>query len=159
MADVVLSSGHYPAPHRCPWGQAPIYGALEVAASTFRVGNLLEQAATTNSHRVRIMSTNSVTIVGIAAAAASSVQDTKLTVYEANPLVEFKAAVKEVIASTLVGARRSWAYDSTLGIHYVDANATGASVVITECLSDLGSTNGFVAVRFLSTAIAPRFGL
>jgi hypothetical protein len=159
MADVTLSSGHGPRPFRSAFGQAPIYDGLEVAASTFRAGNLLEQAATTNSHRVRLMSTNSVTIVGIAAAPASSVQDTRIPIYEANPHVEFLGAVKEAIASTLVGARRSFAYDSTLGIHYIDQNATGASVVITGLQTDLGSTNGFVTFRFLSTAISPRFGL
>lgn len=158
MADVVLSSGHGPRPYRSAFGQSPIFSGLEVAASTFRAGNLLEQAATTNSHRVRLMSTNSTTIVGIAAAPASSVQDTLIPVYEANPAVEYLAAVKEVIASTLVGARRSWAYDSTLGIHYIDQNATGASVVITGCVSDLGSTNGFVTFRFLAAGVAPRFG-
>jgi hypothetical protein len=159
MAQVDLSSGHGPRPYRSAFGQTPIYGGLEVAASTFRAGNLLEQAATTNSHRVRIMSTNSVAIVGIAAAPASSVQDTVIPIWEANPHVEFIGAVKEAIASTLVGARRSFAYDSTLGIHYIDQNATGASVVITGCVTDLGTTNGFVTFRFLSTAISPRFGL
>ena len=159
MPDVTLSSGHGPRPFRSAFGQTPIYGGLEVAASTFRSGNLVEQAATTNSHRIRIMSTNSTTIVGIAAAPASSVQDTVIPVWEANPHVEFIAAVKEAIASTLVGARRSWAYDSTLGIHYIDQNATGASVVITGLATDIGTTNGFVTFRFLSSAISPRFGL
>jgi hypothetical protein len=159
MAQFDLSSGHGPAPYKSPFGQTPIFGGLEVAASTFRAGNIVEQAATTNSHRIRFMSTNSTTIVGIAAAPASSVLDTVLTVYEANPLVEFKAAVKETIASTLVGARRSWAYDSTLGIHYIDQNATGASVVITGLITDIGTSNGLVSFRFLSSAVSPRFGL
>jgi hypothetical protein len=159
MAQVDLSSGHGPRPFRSPFGQSPIFSGLEVAASTFRAFNVLEQAATTNSHRVRIMSSNSTSIVGIAAAPASSVQDTALPVYEANPQIEFLAAVKETIASTLVGARRSWAYDSTLGIHYIDQNATGASVVITGLQTDIGTTNGFVTFRFLSTAVSPRFGL
>lgn len=159
MAQVDLSSGHGPRPYRSAFGQTPIYSALEVAASTFRAFNILEAAATTNSHRVRIMSSNSTTIVGIAGAAASSVQDTALPVYEARPSDEFLAAVKETIASTLVGARRSWAYDSTLGIHYIDQNATGASVVITGLQTDIGTTNGFVTFRFLSTAVSPRFGL
>lgn len=154
MADVVLSSGHGPVPYRSPFGQTPIFTGLEVSGSTFRAGNLLQAGTSTSSHRVGFMSTNSTTIVGIAGAPASSVQDTRIPVYEANPAIEFKAAVKEVIASTLVGAQRSWAYDSTLGIHYIDQNATGASVVITECLSDLGSTNGFVAFRFLAAGVA-----
>lgn len=158
MAQVDLSSGHGPVPYRSPFGQTPMFGGLEVAASTFRAGNLLEQAATTNSHRVRIASSNSTTLVGIAAAPASSVQDTVIPIWEANPAVEFKAAVKETIASTLVGARRSWAYDSTLGIHYIDQNATGASVVITGLLTDLGTSNGFVTFRFLAAGVAPRFG-
>jgi len=158
MADVVLSSGHGPRPYRSAFGQSPIFSALEVGGSTFRAGNLLEQGTTTNSHRVKFMSTNSTTIVGIAGAPASSVQDTVFPVYEANPSVEFVAAVKEVIASTLVGARRSWAYDSTLGIHYIDQNATGASVVLTGLVSDIGSTNGFVTFRFLAVGVAPRFG-
>ena len=158
MATTALSSGHGPRPFRSPFGQTPIYGGLEVGASTFRSGNVLEQAATTNSHRVRFMSTNSVTIVGVAAAPASSVQDTVIPIWEANPAIEFLGAVKEAIASTLVGARRSFAYDSTLGIHYIDQNATGASVVITGLQTDIGTTNGFVTFRFLSTAVSPRFG-
>lgn len=159
MAQVDLSSGHGPRPFRSAFGQTPIYSALEVAGSTFRAGNLVEQAGTTNSHRIQLMSSNSTKIVGIAAAPASSVQDTVIPVWEANPHVEFIAAVKETIASTLVGARRSFAYDSTLGIHYIDQNATGASVVITGLQTDIGTSNGFVTFRFLSSAISPRFGL
>lgn len=159
MAQVNLSSGHGPRPFRSAFGQTPIFSGLELAASTFRAFNILEQAGTTNSHRVQIMSSNSTAIVGIAAAPASSVQDTPVPVYEANPTVEFIAAVKEAIASTLVGARRSWAYDSTLGIHYIDQNATGASVVITGLQTDIGTSNGFVTFRFLSSAISPRFGM
>lgn len=158
MATFDLSSGHGPRPYRSPFGQTPIFSGLEVAASTFRAFNVLEQAATTNSHRVRIMSSNSTSIVGIAAAPASSVQDTPIPIYEANPQIEFVAAVKEVIASTLVGARRSWAFDSTLGIHYIDQNATGASVVISGLLTDIGTTNGLVTFRFLAAGVAPRFG-
>jgi len=158
MAQVDLSSGHGPRPFRSAFGQTPIYGALEVAASTFRAGNILEQAATTNSHRVRIMSTNSALIVGIAAAPASSVQDTVLPVWEANPSVEFVAAFKGAIASTLVGSVRAFSYDSTLGIHYLDVNATSAHVVVTGLQTDIGTTNGFVTFRFLSTAVTPRFG-
>ncbi len=159
MAQFDLSSGHGPRPFKSPFGQTPIFGGLEVSGSTFRAGNLVEQAATTNSHRIRFMSTNSTTIVGIAAAPASSVQDSVISIYEANPLVEFIAAVKESIQSTLVGARRSWAYDSTLGIHYIDQNATGASVVITGLQTDIGTSNGLVTFRFISTAVSPRFAL
>ena len=61
-----------------------------------------------------------------------------------------------VVTSTLVGSRRAIAYDSTLSIFYCDlgnSTAGDASVVITAALEE-GTTNGAVAAKFLSTAVA-----
>ena len=59
-------------------------------------------------------------------------------------------------ASSKVGVRAALAYDSTLSMFYADpgnSTAGDASLVITEII-DAGTTNGFVAAKFLSTAVA-----
>jgi len=86
-------------------------------------------------------------------------EDQKVLVCVATKDTEFKWPTKLAGAnhtSSLVGTRRAIGYDSTLSMFYCDAgNSTAgdASLVITEII-DAGTTNGFVAAKFLSTATA-----
>lgn len=150
-------------PYRSPYGHFPSRSYPEATASTFHTGNFVEPSTvgSTASHRVALMSSLSVNILGVAGEAATSTRDEPIVVYEARPEIEFKGWVKEVIASSLVWADRSIAYDSTLGIHYLasDTDAGDQRVVITEVgstaggpeqqLAGIGDTNGYVAFRVI----------
>lgn len=97
--------------------------------------------------------------VGSTIAAGSQGGGSKLVICVANKDTEFKFPTKlagSAHLSSLVGTRRALAYDSTLGMFYADADnstAGDASLVITEVI-DAGTTNGYVAAKFLSTAVA-----
>jgi hypothetical protein len=79
----------------------------------------------------------------------------------ANKDTEFKWATKlagTAHVSSLVGTRAAVGYDSTLNFFYCDptgaqSTAGDGSLVVTEVI-DAGTTNGYVAAKFLSTAIA-----
>jgi len=92
-------------------------------------------------------------------AIGQTVQTHKVLVCIADKDTEFKFPTKATgaqHASSMVGKRIAAAYDSTLGMFYADvANSTAgdASLVITEVI-DEGTTNGYVAAKFLSTAVA-----
>ena len=81
-----------------------------------------------------------------------------LLVCLATPNTEFLFPTKSsVVTSTCLGTRRALAYDSTLGIFYVDiANSTAgdATVIITEVPEPGNDANNPVVVKFLSTATA-----
>lgn len=163
MGQNTESSGTGIVPYRSPYGHFPARGFPEAANSTFRAGNIIEPstAGSTSGHRVTIASSLSTKVLGVAAEAASSNADQTISVYEARPEIEFKGWVKEVIASTMLWQDRSFAYDSTKGIHYLAVNATAAEqrVIITEIgstadggeaqLAGIGDTNGYVAFRFI----------
>lgn len=97
--------------------------------------------------------------VGSSIAAGSEGGGSKLLVCIGNVNTEFKWPTKlagTAHLSSLVGTRRAIAYDSTLGMFYADvANSTAgdASLVITDVI-DPGTTNGYVAAKFLSTAVS-----
>lgn len=154
MADNTPSSGSLIRPHRSPWGAFPTRHFPIVANSTFLAGRLVEQStiASTASHRIADMSSLSTRIVGVVAeSAGSSVVDTERPVWEANPFLEFRGFAKGTLASSNIGASYSFAYDSTLGIHYVDlANSSAADqrCQITELLNTAGDTNGEVVFKF-----------
>jgi hypothetical protein len=95
-------------------------------------------------------------VAGIAGSshAANSEHLALVTVYEANPMVEFKAVTKgATLESSHVGSARTLAWDSTLSITYVDLGASTAAdnrVLVTDLVDDIGDSGGFVAFRFLS---------
>jgi hypothetical protein len=98
-------------------------------------------------------------LVGVTAEKAiaftsSAVLGQTIAVWEANPMVEFKATtVGAAQASSCLGLRRSLQYDSTLKIHRIDLTASTATdwrVVITQNLGAEGDSGGYMAFRFLS---------
>jgi hypothetical protein len=98
--------------------------------------------------------------VDIGSSVSATSPGSKLNVCIANKDTEFKWPTKLTgagHASSLVGTRAAIGYDSTNGFFYCDppgaSTAGDGSLVITEVI-DAGTTNGYVAAKFLSTAVA-----
>ncbi len=166
MADHTESSGTGIRPYRTPYGAFYTRGFPESTGSTFASGHLveLESAQSTDAHRVTQASSLSTAYLGVAADPASSVQDTMIPVFMADPVNEFIGWFKGTLASSLLTGHStgyvSIAHDSTRNIDYVAQNSTAANqrVQITQIgISDIaggpyniGDTNGYVAFRFLN---------
>lgn len=171
MTDFTLSSGSICRPYRSPWGAFP--------TRTFTVSTGVSSAAipigrqvtldytladpTTNAGYVKGSTGAHLAtfyLVGIAAEAASGSTAvagvTAISVWEANPLVEFKAATREgTLQSSQVGLTKSLYWDSTLAIACVDLGASTAAdnrVVITQLLDAVGDSGGYVAFRFIGNS-------
>ena len=178
MADIVLTSGMLCRPYRSPWGAFPsrtMAVSSGVSSAAIYPGSILTldyadaAAQTSNAGTVKASTGTAAVptfyIAGISGQGASgstaTQQVTKVTFFEANPMVEFKAVTKGgVIASSNIGITRKLTWDSTLNIAYVELAASTAAehrVVITEnCPKDggaspLGDSGGFVAFRFLQS--------
>lgn len=163
MTDFTLSSGSICRPYRSPWGAFPTRTMrTESTSAAIHLGQpvTLGTAGSTN-YDCATASTIAAffNLVGIAAEAeaaggSSAVASADISVWEANPMVEFKAVTKGgVLASSLVGLRRTLAHDSTLNIAYVDlvdSTATNWRVVLTKNIDAVGDSGGYVAFRFLS---------
>ena len=165
MTDFTLSSGSICRPYRSPWGAFPTRGVrTESTSAAIAVGQpvtLGTAGSTTYDCAIAVAGNapNMFNTIGIAAEAeaaggSSAVAGATISVWEANPLVEFKAVTKGgVLASSLVGLRRSLVWDSTLGIAWVDLSASTATdwrVLVTQNLDAVGDSGGYVAFRFLS---------
>lgn len=168
MADFTLSSGSICRPYKSPWGAFPTEGYIVstgVSSATIHVGRAVTLDWTGSTIAGRILaSTSDATffLVGIAAEGASGSTavtglpgvGTQIAVWEANPMVEFKAVTKAgVLASSIVGLRKTLHWDSTLNISYVDVSASTKSdyrVVITGLLDAEGDSGGYVRFRFMS---------
>ena len=163
MAQYTPSSGDYCRPHRSPWGGFPTREMRVLSTSTLIPLGAFVTLNTAGSTAVNtvIHSTipNAFSIVGIAAERIaartdSGVEGATISVWEANPDVEFKAITKGgAVASSNVGLRKSLAYDSTLNLHYVDltvSTATDWRVVVTQNIQAVGDSGGYVAFRFLN---------
>jgi hypothetical protein len=101
-------------------------------------------------------------LVGIAAEAMSSgassaVQSPSISVWEANPNVEFKAVTKGgTIGSSMMGKRRSMNFDSTLNIAWIDCTVSSNAdwrVVVTGIVDGEGDSGGYVSFRFLTQIV------
>jgi hypothetical protein len=118
----------------------------------------LDWSGSTSCQRIKASTAeNTFFLVGIAASALSgstAVAGTECSVWEANPMVEFRANTKgALLASSNVGLRKKLMFDSTLGIEYVDLTASTAAdwrVVITGLIDNEGDSGGAVSFRFLS---------
>lgn len=165
MAQITLSTGSKVRPYRSPWGAFPTRGMpVSTGTSSLAIINgglvKLDDRTSTCQHRI-FMSTGASAIiaedlvVGIAAENSSAAVDTVISVWEANPLVEFRAQTKgAALSGANVGAAFSLGWDSTLNIVFVDladSTATNQRVIVTELLDAVGDTNGAVAFRFLMT--------
>lgn len=166
MTDFVLSSGNICRPYRSPWGAFPTktYGvSTGVSSAAIVLGRAVtldytEAGNTSNAGLIKgSTADNTFYLVGIAAEAASgssAVAGTQISVWEANPMVEFQAATKNgTLQSSQVGLTKTLHRDSTLDITYVDLGASTASdnrVVITQLLGQQNDSGAYVAFRFIA---------
>lgn len=165
MADYVLSSGSICRPYRSPWGAFPTR-SFGVSTGTSSNGVLQGRRVTLDFTEAGNSSVNqyvkgstsiaSFYLAGIAAEQgnqSSAVIGTPVSVWECNPLVEFKAAtINGTLQSSQVGLTKKLMFDSTLNIEVVDLTASTAAdhrVVITQLIDNQGDSGGYVAFRFL----------
>lgn len=170
MADFSLSSASYVRPFKSPWGSFPIRtlpastglssaGAISVG----QVVTLDYRGVSTSFHKVYgstasggfgTVSTMGA-VVGIAGSSASASTDHNkaITIFDANPNVEFRAVTKgATLLSSLVGSARTLSWDSSLSIHYVDVGASTAAdnrVLVTQLIDAVGDSGGQVAFKFM----------
>lgn len=177
MAQITLSSRAQVAPWRSDKGDFRLQsfpGSTGISTATIAYGDIVQFDVNTASNSFRIVKSStmanvpnvlSTAILGVAVEADSTsigqtVRNDKILVATAGPHSEFKFATKATGAqylSTLIGTRRAVGYDSTLSIFYCDvANSTAgdATIIVTELLNDEGTTNGFLAAKFISTNVA-----
>ena len=177
MAQITHSTRTKPQPYRSRGGTFDLRAlqpSTTVSSAVIAYGDVVQfdvNVATAN-HRIVKSSTManvpnvlSTAFLGIAVEAdgstvsANAPADINVVVCIANKDTEFKFPTKlagSAHASSKVGVRAALAYDSTLSMFYADpgnSTAGDASLVITEII-DPGTTNGFVAAKFLSTAVA-----
>ena len=167
MADFTLSSGNVCKPFRSPWGAFPTRGfkvSTGVSSATIHEGrpvtlDYTEAGNTSNAGYVKASTgDNTFYLAGIAAGTISgssaTVGVTEVSVWEANPMVEFKAVTKgATLDLAQVGLHKKLMRDSTLDIEYVDLSASTAAdwrVVITGLIDGVGDSGGYVSFRFLS---------
>lgn len=184
MTDFVLSSGNTIRPHRSPWGSFPTKSmklSTGLSSNQIFIGSLvgLDQAASTsfNDCIVKIGTSSGMLapaagqIVGIAAetpsssvpgfngnpASTSPGQQGSIMVWEACPMVEFKAWTKGgLITSSLVGTQKELSRDTTLNIDLVQVKASSLAtpllpVVITGLIDNSGDSGGAVTFRFVNS--------
>lgn len=168
MADFTLSSGSICRPFRSPWGAFPTrtFGvSTGISSAAIHLGrpvtlDFTEAGNTSNAHFVKPSTLdNSFYLAGIAASAASgstAVAGTEISVWECNPMVEFKAVTKlGTLGSSQVGLTKKLTWDSTLNIAYVDltlSTGTDHRVVVTQLIDAQGDSGGYVAFRFITDA-------
>jgi len=166
MADFTLSSGSICRPFRSPWGAFPTMGrtvSTGVSSAAIYMGRVVtldftESDPSSNHGHVKASTVNGFHYgVGIAAelqSGSTAVAGTAISVWEANPMVEFQAVTKGgTLQSSQVGLTKTLQWDSTLNIQWVDLGASTAAdhrVVITQLLDAQGDSGGMVAFRFLS---------
>lgn len=174
MAEITHSTRTTPRPYRSRKGSFTVWeytASTAISTAVIRYGDVVQFDVNTGaaSHKIVKSSTManvpnvvSTALIGIAASGSTgdgSTSTEKISVYLADSHTEFifpTKATGAVHTSTLVDRRKAIGYDSTLGMFYVDtgnSTAGDASVVITEVI-DPGTTNGFVAAKFISTSVA-----
>lgn len=170
MTDFTLSSGSILRPFRCPWGAFPTKGyALSsgISSNAILLGRVVGLDVNTDSNAGQILpSSNTVgvvmstAIVGVAAESPSlggsstNTRGTVISVWEANPLCEFKAHTQGAnLASSAIGKTKALVWDSTLTIHKVDlSNSTliNVRVVVTGLIDAEGDSGGAVSFKFIT---------
>lgn len=163
MADLTLSSGSICRPFRSPYGHTPTRSfscSTGVSSAAILVGRRVTLDWTGSTTAGKVLASTAVNhfmLVGIAAQevkGSTAVTNSEISVWEADPAVEFRAVTKgATLASSHVGLRKKLMWDSTLGIEYVDLTASTAAdwrVVITDLIDAEGDSGGAVAFRFLT---------
>ena len=171
MADITPTAGDFIRPYRTPWGGFPVRSiglSTGISSNAINIGQVvqLDPNTATNGNLIVPSSLTSNTvvstgIVGIAAENSTAIgnqnaQFTKVPVWDACPLVEFRARTRNgLLQSTLVGSNNhSILWDSTLKIHLINVGASSATtpvnVCITELLDNVGDSGGAVAFSFIA---------
>ncbi len=162
MAEVALSSASFVRPHKCPWGAFPTRTMQPISTATIYLGQVLGLNFTGSTNVGQVIPAaqpNFFAAVGIAGSsftfASSAVTPPLMSVWEANPMCEFRGQTKgAALGSSHVGLRKSLAWDSTLNVHYVDLTASTATdwrVMVTGIVENEGSSGGTVSFKFLMT--------
>ncbi|SRR5713101_191490 len=169
MTDFTLSSGSICRPYRTPWGAFHTQGyqvSTGVSSATIWMGSAVTLDYTEagnsslNMYVKRSTGDNTFYLVGIAAetqpaggSGSTAVLGTAISVWEANPMQEFKAVTKNgTLQSSQVGLCKTLHWDSTLNIQYVDLGAstvTDYRVVVTKLIDAQNDSGGYVAFRFI----------
>jgi len=171
MADITLTSGMVMRPYRSPWGAFPTKGfALSsgISSNAILLGRIVGLDVNTDSNASQILpssNTNgdvvSTAIVGVAAESPSggavgstNTRGTVISVWEANPSVEFRAQTFNAnLASSQVGKLKEIKWDSTLNIHLIDlaaSTATAVRAIVTGLIDNEGDSGGAVSFRFVT---------
>jgi hypothetical protein len=174
MADITLTSGSYIRPWYSPWGAFPVkMMKLSTGISTLiiRVGTVVGLDVNSTSFQDCIVPSSvsassgtallSTAIVGVAAENSTAIgnnsaQGTQMSIWEANPAVEFVAATRNgLLNSTCVGQVKELWNDSTLNIHVVNIGASSLAtplpkVVVTGLVDNSGDSGGRVTFRFIT---------
>lgn len=169
MTDFTPNAGDFVRPHRSPWGGFPTRGmqlSTGISSNIIYVGAVVgldvNSTAFQNCIVPSSMTSNTVVstaVVGFAADSSTNLsnanniaQGVVFPVWEANPMVEFRARTRNgLLNSTLVGQAHSLLWDSTQHIHYVNVGASSATtpfnVIITDLIDQTGDSGGWVAFR------------
>lgn len=169
MADITPGASDYVRPHRSPWGAFPMRGmplSTGISSNAIYVGQMVSLDVNSTAYQNCIVpsSLTSNTIVSTANVGFAADSSTGLSnannigqgamypVWEANPMVEFRARTRNgLLNSTLVGQPHSILWDSTLHIHLVNVGASSATtpvnVIITELIDNSGDSGGAVVFR------------
>lgn len=169
MAQYTPSSGDIMRPLRSPWGAFPVrqfpvastnaqieMGTVLTLSTAASVGGVAQFAGipATAAGGLVLFGTLGVTAEKVPAATSSAVGPQTVAVWEANPMVEFKATtIGAAQVSSCIGLRKALQWDSTLKIHRIDLTASTTTdwrVVITQNLGNEGDSGGYMAFRFLS---------
>jgi hypothetical protein len=169
MADFTLTSGMTCRPYKSPWGAFPTKGyALSsgISSNAILLGRVVAYDVNTDSNAGQILPSSqtagvvmSTSIVGIAAESpglpgSTNTRGTVISVWEANPLVEFRAQTQGAnLQSSQVGKTKALVWDSTLTITKVDlSNSTLINVrcVVTGLIDNEGDSGGAVSFRFIT---------
>jgi hypothetical protein len=171
MTDFVLTSGMVARPYKCPWGAFPTKGfalSTGISSNAILLGRVVGLDVNTDSNAGQILPSSqtagvvmSTAIVGIAAESPSggavgstNTRGTVISVWEANPMVEFRAQTQGAnLASSAVGKLKALVWDSTLTITKVDLSNSSAGVqrcLVTGLIDAEGDSGGAVSFRFLT---------
>ena len=181
MTDFVLGTGNTIRPHRSPWGSFTVKGfpiSTGISSNQIFIGSVVgfDQTSTAFEASITKIGISSGTvnpsagqIVGIAAEnptanlspnAGGALTSTTagsmpvISVWEANPMVEFKAWTRGgLITSSVVGTVRDIVRDSTLNIDLIQMGASALATpakcaLVTGLIDNSGDSGGAVTFRF-----------
>jgi hypothetical protein len=160
-------------PFKSPWGAFPMRSmpiSSGISSNAITLGRIVGLDVNTDTNGSQVLPSSqtagvvmSTAIVGVAAdtptaagtvGGLSNVRGTVISIWEANPMVEFRAQTQGAnLASSQVGKMKAIVWDSTLSIHKVDlSNSTAANVraKVTGLIDAEGDSGGAVSFKFLT---------